>query len=160
MAQDALITLSALTYRDALPNGGVLLGLDPGTKTIGTALCDAGWRFATAGKTVARRKFSQDKDALAALIKERGVQGIVMGLPLNMDGSESPRSQAARAMARNLADLGLPILLWDERWTTQAAERSLIEQDFSRAKRAERIDSAAAALILQGAIDALAGAAF
>lgn len=160
MAQDALITLSALAYRDELPNGGVLLGLDPGTKTIGTALCDAGWRFATAGKTIARRKFSQDKGALAALIKERGVQGIVMGLPLNMDGSESPRSQAARAMARNLADLGLPILLWDERWTTQAAERSLIEQDFSRAKRAERIDSAAAALILQGAIDALAGAAF
>ncbi len=160
MAQDALITPSALTYRDALPNGGVLLGLDPGTKTIGTALCDAGWRFATAGKTIARRKFSQDKGALTALIAERGVKGIVMGLPLNMDGSESPRSQAARAMARNLADLGLPILLWDERWTTQAAERSLIEQDFSRAKRAERIDSAAAALILQGAIDALAGAAF
>ncbi|MFX4975004.1 Holliday junction resolvase RuvX, partial [Acinetobacter baumannii] len=85
---------------------------------------------------------------------------LVIGLPLNMDGSESPRSQAARAMARNLADLNLPILLWDERWTTQAAERAMIEQDFSRAKRATRIDSHAAALILQGAIDALAGAAF
>lgn len=155
-----LITGSALEFRDALPDGGVLLGLDTGTKTIGTALCDAGWRFATAGKTVMRRKFTQDKGVLAALITERSVKGLVIGLPLNMDGSESPRSQAARAMARNLADLDLPILLWDERWTTQAAERSLIEQDFSRAKRAERIDSAAAALILQGAIDALAGSAF
>jgi putative Holliday junction resolvase len=155
-----LITGSALEFRDALPDGGALLGLDTGTKTIGTALCDAGWRFATAGKTVMRRKFTQDKGVLAVLIAERSVKGLVIGLPLNMDGSESPRSQAARAMARNLADLDLPILLWDERWTTQAAERSLIEQDFSRAKRAERIDSAAAALILQGAIDALAGSAF
>jgi putative Holliday junction resolvase len=155
-----LITGSALEFRDALPDGGALLGLDTGTKTIGTALCDAGWRFATAGKTVMRRKFTQDKGVLAALIAQRSVKGLVIGLPLNMDGSESPRSQAARAMARNLADLDLPILLWDERWTTQAAERSLIEQDFSRAKRAERIDSAAAALILQGAIDALAGSAF
>lgn len=155
-----MITTSAAEFRESLPSGGVLLGLDTGTKTIGTALCDAGWRFASAGKTVMRGKFSRDKEALRALATERGVRGLVIGLPLNMDGSESPRSQSARAVARNLADLGLPILLWDERWTTQAAERSLIEQDFSRAKRAERIDSAAAALILQGAIDALAGAAF
>ena len=155
-----MITQSALEFRDALPDGGVLLGLDTGTKTIGTALCDAGWRFASAGKTIMRRKFTVDKAIIAGLVAERDVKGLVMGLPLNMDGSESPRSQGARAMARNLADLGLPILLWDERWTTQAAERTLIEQDFSRAKRAERIDSHAAALILQGAIDALAGAAF
>lgn len=155
-----MITLSAAEFRSALPDGGVLLGLDTGTKTIGTATCDAGWRFATAGKTVMRGKFSRDRELLRALVAERHVRGMVVGLPLNMDGSESPRSQAARAMARNLEDLGLPILLWDERWSTQAAERSLIEQDFSRAKRAERIDSAAAALILQGAIDALAGAAF
>ena len=160
MAESALITQSTREFRDILPRAGVLLGLDSGTKTIGTALCDAGWRFASAGKTIMRRKFSVDKATIRTLVEERSVQGLVMGLPLNMDGSESPRSQAARAMARNLADLGLPILLWDERWTTQAAERSLIEQDFSRAKRAERIDSAAAALILQGAIDALAGAAF
>lgn len=160
MAESALITQSTREFRDILPRAGVLLGLDSGTKTIGTALCDAGWRFASAGKTIMRRKFSVDKAIIRTLVEERSVQGLVMGLPLNMDGSESPRSQAARAMARNLADLGLPILLWDERWTTQAAERSLIEQDFSRAKRAERIDSAAAALILQGAIDALAGAAF
>ncbi|MEL0209431.1 MAG: Holliday junction resolvase RuvX [Novosphingobium sp.] len=147
--------------RDALPEtGGVLMGLDTGTKTIGIALCDADWRFATAGKTLQRSKFTADKAKLRALIEERGVKGLVIGLPLNMDGSESPRSQGARAIARNLENLNLPILLWDERWTTQAAERAMIEQDFSRAKRAERIDSHAAALILQGAIDALAGSAF
>ncbi|WP_236727081.1 Holliday junction resolvase RuvX [Novosphingobium subterraneum] len=146
--------------RDELPEGGVLMGLDTGTKTIGIALCDRDWRFATAGKTLQRGKFTADKAKLQALIEERGVVGLVIGLPLNMDGSESPRSQGARAIARNLEDLGLPILLWDERWTTQAAERAMIEQDFSRAKRAERIDSHAAALILQGAIDALAGSAF
>ncbi len=156
----ALITGNVRELRAALPAGGVLLGLDPGTKTIGVALCDPQWSFASAGKTIERRKFSQDKAQLASLIAERGAAGIVIGLPLNMDGSESPRSQSARAMARNLADLGLPILLWDERWTTQAAERAMIEQDFSRARRAVRIDSHAAALILQGAIDALAGAAF
>jgi len=105
-------------------------------------------------------KFAQDKAALAAIVAERGVAGLVIGLPLNMDGSDGPRSQSARAMARNLADLGLPTLMWDERWSTQAAERAMIEQDFSRAKRAERIDSHAAALILQAAIDTLAGSAF
>ncbi|MFN3425291.1 MAG: Holliday junction resolvase RuvX [Novosphingobium meiothermophilum] len=155
-----MITQSALEMRDALPDGGVLLGLDTGTRTIGVALCDRDWRFATAGKTIQRGRFTDDKATLAALVAERQVRGLVIGLPLNMDGSESPRSQGARAMARNLADLGLPILLWDERWTTQAAERAMIEQDFSRAKRATRIDSHAAALILQGAIDALAGSAF
>ena len=157
---ESVITTSSLELRDALPEGGTLMGLDPGTKTIGVALCDRDWRFATAGKTIQRRKFAADKALLAAQITERGVKGIVIGLPLHMDGSESPRSQAARAMARNLADIGLPILLWDERWTTQAAERAMIEQDFSRARRAERIDSHAAALILQGAIDAMVGAAF
>lgn len=155
-----MITPSALIMRDALPEGGVLMGLDTGTKTIGIALCDRDWRFATAGKTLQRGKFAADKARLQALVIERSVKGLVIGLPLNMDGSESPRSQGARAIARNLEDLGLPILLWDERWTTQAAERAMIEQDFSRAKRAERIDSHAAALILQGAIDALVGSAF
>lgn len=155
-----MITQSALSMRDLLPEGGVLMGLDTGTKTIGIALCDRDWRFATAGKTLIRGKFMADKARLASLIAERDVRGLVVGLPLNMDGSESPRSQGARAIARNLEDIGLPILLWDERWTTQAAERAMIEQDFSRAKRAERIDSHAAALILQGAIDALAGSSF
>ncbi len=152
------ITTRIADFRASLPHGGVLLGLDPGTKTIGTAISDAGWRFAGAGKTIRRGKFTVDKATLARLIAERAVKGIVMGLPLNMDASEGPRAQAARAMARNLADLGLPILLWDERWTTQAATRALIEQDMSRAKRVDRIDSAAAAMILQAAIDALSGA--
>lgn len=156
----AVICESVIDMRAALPEGGALLGLDTGTKTIGLALCDPQWRFATAGKTIRRTKFAADKAQLQALIAERHVKGLVIGLPLNMDGSGSPRSQGARAMARNLEDLGLPILMWDERWTTQAAERAMIEQDFSRAKRAERIDSHAAALILQGAIDALAGSAF
>lgn len=153
----ALITTSALDYRGALPAGGALLGLDLGTQTIGTAFCDAGWRFASPGKTLKRGKFGADKALLEALIRERSVKGLVIGLPLNMDGSEGPRAQSSRAYARNLAALGLPILLWDERWSTMGAERSLLDQDMSRAKRAERIDSAAAAVILQGAIDALAG---
>ena len=154
----ALLTVSAAEFRAALPEGGVLLGIDTGTRRIGTALCDAGWRFATAGATITKAKFAADKAALERIVAERAVKGVVIGLPLNMDGSESPRSQSARAFARNLAVLGLPILLWDERWSTQAAERAFIEQDMSRAKRAERIDSAAAATILQAAIDALAGA--
>jgi putative Holliday junction resolvase len=111
-----------------------------------------------------RGKFSRDRLALEALAKERGVAGIVLGLPLNMDGSEGPRAQSARAYARNLAQvnggLGLPVLLWDERWSTASAERDLIAQDFSRARRAERIDSHAAAVILQAALDALVGGMF
>ena len=154
---ETLITASAADFRAALPTGGGLIGLDLGTQTIGTAFCDAGWRFASPGKTLKRGKFGADKALLQALITERGIQGVVIGLPLNMDGSEGPRSQSSRAYARNLATLGLPILLWDERWSTASAERGLIEQDMSRAKRAGRIDSAAAAVILQGAIDALAG---
>jgi putative Holliday junction resolvase len=151
---------TAAEMRAALPDGGVLLGLDLGTKTIGTALSDAGWRFATAGKTLPRGKFSRDLEALRALAAERKVSGIVLGLPLNMDGTEGPRAQSTRAYARNLAPLGLPVLLWDERWSTASAERDLLAQDFSRAKRAERIDSHAAAVILQAALDALVGGAF
>ncbi len=157
MAQDALITADAAQFRAGLPSGGVLIGLDLGTQTIGTAFCDAGWRFASPGKTIKRGKFGADKALLEGLVRERSVRGVVIGLPLNMDGSEGPRSQSSRAYARNLGALGLPILLWDERWSTVGAERSLIEQDMSRARRAERIDSAAAAVILQAAIDALAG---
>lgn len=152
-----LIVEAALDFRAALPEGGGLLGLDLGTQTIGTAFADAGWRFASPGKTLKRGKFGADKAALEVLIRERSIKGVVIGLPLNMDGSGGPRAQASRAYARNLAALGLPILLWDERWSTVGAERGLLDQDMSRAKRAERIDSAAAAVILQGAIDALAG---
>ena len=158
MAPGALITTSAIDFREALPLGGALLGLDLGTQTIGTAFCDAGWRFASPGMTLKRGTFGADREALAGLVRERSIKGIVLGLPLNMDGSEGPRSQSSRAYARNLAAaLSLPVLLWDERWSTTSAERDLIGQDMSRAKRAERIDSAAAAVILQAAIDALAG---
>jgi putative Holliday junction resolvase len=157
MAGDSPVTTSAAEFRGALPDGGVLLGIDTGTKRIGTAVCDAGWRFASPATTLERGKFARDKAAIAEIVGTRGVKGLVIGLPLNMDGGESPRSQSARAFARNLAELGLPILLWDERWSTQAAERAFIDQDLSRAKRAERIDAAAAATILQAAIDALAG---
>ncbi|WP_298810874.1 Holliday junction resolvase RuvX [uncultured Sphingomonas sp.] len=150
-----MITTDARAFAEALPDGGRLLGLDLGTKTIGTALCDAGWSFASPAPLVRRTKFTADKAELARLIQAQHVVGIVMGLPLNLDGSVSPRSQSARAFARNCVDMNLPILLWDERWSTVAAERALIEQDMSRAKRAERIDSAAAAHILQAAIDAL-----
>jgi putative holliday junction resolvase len=150
-----MIVEKAPDYRPALPNGGVLIALDIGIKTIGTAFCDAGWNFASPSDLIRRSKFTKDKAALIAAIATRETKGIVIGLPINMDGSESPRSQSSRAFARNIADLGLPILLWDERLSTVAAERVMIEADLSRAKRAERIDSAAAAHILQGAIDAL-----
>ena len=152
------VTDNALIYADALPEGGALLGLDLGTKTIGIATCDAGWRYATAGKTLPRSKFTKDCGALRALVKERSIGGMVIGLPRNMDGTEGPRAQASRAYANNCAKaLELPVLLWDERWSTSSAESAMIGQDMSRAKRAEKIDSHAAAVILQGAIDALAG---
>lgn len=154
---ETVITANVTEFRAAMPERGTLLGLDLGTQTIGTAFCDAGWRFASPAKTLKRGKFTVDKAQLASLLKERDAKGIVIGLPLNMDGSEGPRSQSSRAYARNLAALGVPILLWDERWSTVGAERGLIEQDMSRAKRAERIDSAAAAVILQAAIDTLRG---
>jgi len=136
----------------------VLLGLDLGTKTIGTATCDAGWRFATAGSTLVRGKWGRDKERLSALVTERKAAGIVLGLPRNMDGSEGPRAQASRAFARNCEEaFALPVLLWDERWSTASAQGAMIAQDMSRAKRAAAIDSHAAAVILQGAIDRLAG---
>ncbi|WP_347303167.1 Holliday junction resolvase RuvX [Croceibacterium sp. TMG7-5b_MA50] len=154
---DTLITEEARAFADALPQGGVLLGLDLGTKTIGTAFCDAGWTYATAATTLPRGKFSRDLAVLGDLVTRRQVAGLVLGLPLNMDGSAGPRVQATRAFARNCAGLERPILLWDERWSTQSAERAMIAQDMSRAKRADRIDSHAAAIILQAAIDRLAG---
>ncbi|HEX7852184.1 MAG TPA: Holliday junction resolvase RuvX [Sphingobium sp.] len=135
--------------------GGRLAGLDVGTKTIGIALCDAQWTIATAAETIGRTKFGKDKAKLEALLAAQLCKGIVIGLPLNMDGSESPRSQASRAFARNIADVGLPILLWDERWSTQAVTRAMIDADTSRARRAELVDKLAASYILQGAIDGL-----
>jgi putative Holliday junction resolvase len=151
------MTIAADTgaFREALPGGGRLLGLDVGTKTIGTALCDSGWTIATAAELIRRTRFAADLARLGAMIESQKAAGIVVGLPLNLDGSESPRTQSVRAFARNLAPLGLPILLWDERWSTQAVTRTLILADASRARRAELVDKMAAAYILQGAIDAL-----
>jgi putative Holliday junction resolvase len=150
-----VITEDRTEFRATLPDGGRLLGLDVGTKTIGTALCDAGWSFASPAELIRRTKFTADKATLAALATAQSVKGIVVGLPLNLDGTDSPRTQSTRAFARNIADLGLPILLWDERWSTQAVERQMIAEDLSRAKRAERVDKLAASYILQGAIDGL-----
>ncbi len=191
-----MITAATADFRSALPEGGRLLGLDVGTKTIGTALCDAGWTIATAAELIRRSKFSKDLEALQALARAHGVVGIIIGLPLNLDGTDSPRTQSVRAFARNLEKLralaeaqrvtglvvglplnldgsdrprtqsvrafarnleplGLPILLWDERWSTQAVTRTLLDADASRARRAELVDKMAAAYILQGAIDAL-----
>lgn len=154
-----MITTEPAAMAAALPSGGRLMGLDLGTRTIGVALCDAGWSFATAAHTIARTRLAADLAALAALARAQRIAGVVLGLPLNMDGSAGPRAQATRAFARSLDPLGLPVLLWDERWSTVAAERAMIDADMSRAKRAAAIDRAAAAYILQGAIDALAYAA-
>ena len=151
----ALITANAAEFVDAVSQGR-LAGLDVGTKTIGLSTCDAGWSFATAAETIRRSRFTADLEKLSAFIAGHGIAGLVVGLPLSMDGSDSPRTQSVRAFARNLAAIDLPILLWDERWSTVAVERAMIEADMSRARRAEKVDAHAAAHILQGAIDALA----
>ena len=144
-----------IAFVAALPPGKRLFGLDLGTKTIGIAVSDRLRSVASPLRTIRRRKFRDDADALLAVLAEREIGGLVLGLPRNMDGSEGPRCQSTRAFARNMEDTALPILLWDERWSTAAVERAMIAADVSRAKRAERVDSAAAAFILQGAIDAL-----
>ena len=151
-----MITHSAAEFAQSLPQGGRLMALDLGTKTIGIAFCDAQWHFASPYKTLPRTKFSKDRLLLEAIITEQAIKALVIGHPINMDGSDSPRAQASRAYARELQPLGLPILLWDERMSTQAVTRTMIEADLSRAKQAARVDAHAAAHILQGAIDALA----
>ena len=151
----ALITTSPAEFADAV-SVGKLAGLDVGTRTVGLALCDAQWSFAGPAETLRRSKFTADLEALRGFVVRNAVTGLVVGLPLNMDGSDSPRTQSVRAFARNVGPLELPILLWDERWSTQAVERAMIAADVSRAKRAEAVDKLAAAHILQGAIDALA----
>jgi putative pre-16S rRNA nuclease len=152
----ALITTDTSEFAVVLPVGGKLAGLDVGTKTVGIAICDAGWHFAGPAETIRRTKFTKDLELLRAFVAREHIVGLVVGLPLNMDGSNGPRTQSVRAFARNLAPVGLPLLLWDERWSTQAVERAMIEADVSRSKRAEKVDALAAAHILQGAIDALA----
>ena len=140
-----------------LPARGPLIGLDLGTKTIGVAVSDPDRKLATGVETIARKAFTADAKRLLELAAERSVVGLVLGLPINMDGSEGPRAQSTRAFARNLAKLTeLPIAFWDERLSTAAVERDLIAADASRAKRAAVIDQHAAAFILQGALDRLA----
>lgn len=151
-----VIAGSAGDFAAAVATGRKLVGLDVGTRTIGVAVCDAGWNFAGPLETVRRTKFTRDLGELRRIVDHERASGLVVGLPLNMDGSDSPRTQSVRAFARNLAPLELPVLLWDERWSTQAVERAMIEADVSRARRAEKVDALAAAHILQGAIDALA----
>lgn len=140
----------------ALPRGARLMGVDLGTKTIGLALSDVERLIATPLETIRRTKFSADALRLKALAQEHGVAGLVIGLPLNMDGSEGPRAQATRAFVRNLRPIAaLPTMLWDERLTTAAVTRMLIDADASRARRAAVVDRMAAAYILQGALDRL-----
>ncbi len=138
-----------------LPNQAIA-GLDLGTKTIGLAMSDLGRRFASPRPVLKRVKFTQDAELLLAFAEKEKVAAFVIGLPMNMDGSAGPRVQATRAFVRSMADkTALPFVFWDERLSTVAAERALLEMDVSRAKRAERIDSAAASFILQGALDRL-----
>lgn len=143
-----------ITFANSIPKFKSLLGLDLGTKTIGVAVSDTLWSIATPRETIKRKKFGLDADALDVIIKNTNAGGIVLGLPMNMDGSEGPRCQATRAFARNLAArCDLPIGFWDERLSSIAAERAMLEADMSRAKRANAIDHVAASYILQGALD-------
>jgi putative pre-16S rRNA nuclease len=151
-----VLPLQAL--RDALPPKARLLALDLGAKTIGLALSDPGLAVASPLETIRRaRRFAEDARALLGVIEARGVGGVVLGLPVNMDGSEGPRAQSTRAFAENLMKLkDLPLAFWDERLTTAAVNRFLIEEaDMTRRRRAEVVDKMAAAYILQGALDAL-----
>ena len=143
-------------FAAALPSVGALMGLDLGTKTIGVALSDSLRGVATPVETVKRQKFTVDAARLIQIIGDRDVAGIVLGLPRNMDGTEGPRAQATRAFARNMQRLtDLPLTFWDERLSTVAAERALLEADTSRKRRAEVIDHVAASYILQGLLDRL-----
>ena len=140
----------------SLPRTGAIAGLDLGTKTIGVAVSDGLRQIASPLKVIRRRKFTLDAADLLAIINERRITGVILGLPRNMDGSEGPRAQSTRAFARNFSALtDLPIGYWDERLSTVAAERALLEADTSRKRRAEVVDQVAAGYILQGALDRL-----
>ncbi len=155
MSETQIVTLEELASR--LPLNSRLMGLDLGTKTIGLALSDITRTIATPLQTIRREKFITDIEILLQLAKEHDVSALVIGLPFNLDGSEGPRAQATRAFARNLGQhTELPLVFWDERLSTVAVERTLLEADASRKRRAEVIDKMAAAYILQGALDRLA----
>ncbi|MBX3567226.1 MAG: Holliday junction resolvase RuvX [Rhizobiaceae bacterium] len=150
------MTVVAIENLPGLIGDGVVAGLDLGDKTIGLAVSDRSLAFAHPRPVIIRRKFTLDAEMLLDSLRREDARAIVMGLPVNMDGSEGPRVQATKAFVRNLERLtALPIVYWDERLSTVAAERSLLEMDMSRAKRKTKIDSAAAAFILQGALDRL-----
>ncbi|MDA7946247.1 MAG: Holliday junction resolvase RuvX [Hyphomicrobiaceae bacterium] len=154
MAETQSLTLEDLA--ELVPAGTRLLGLDLGTKTIGLALSDTSLSVATPHDTIQRKKFTKDVNLLMEHIEKHDVSALIIGLPLNLDGTEGPRSQATRAFVRNLAQhTDLPVVYWDERLSTVAAERTLLEADTSRKRRAEVIDKMAAAFILQGALDRL-----
>ncbi len=151
-----MIADDVAAFGRALPRTGALVGLDLGTRTIGIAISDGRRTVATPVRTILRVRFTLDAAALLDLARTREAAGLVLGLPLNMNGTEGPRVQATRAFARNLARLtDLPIGFWDERLSTVAAERALLEADTSRRRRAELVDHVAAAYILQGALDRL-----
>lgn len=152
-------TTSNIIRLEDLPEdtlGRRLMGVDLGTKTIGLALSDIEHKIATALETIRRTKFTADATYMAALVEKHNVAALVMGLPLNMDGSEGPRVQATRAFVRNITShMQIPVILWDERLTTVAVTRTLLEADASRARRSELVDKLAATYILQGALDRL-----
>ena len=151
-----LTTENQQQFRDAVTGSGRLIGIDAGTKTLGLALSDVQRMIASPLETIRRTKFTADAERLFAITSEHKVTGLVLGLPRNLDGTEGPRAQATRALARNLNKLSpLPILLWDERLTTAEAERMLIGADQTRKRRAEVIDKLAATIILQSALDRL-----
>ena len=154
----ATLTIEELAAR--LEPNQAIAGLDLGTKTIGLSASDLGRRFATPRPVIKRVKFTQDAEVLLAFAAKEKIVAFIIGLPVNMDGSNGPRVQATRAFVRSMSDkTDIPFVFWDERLSTVAAERALLEMDVSRAKRSERIDSAAASFILQGALDRLSGLA-
>lgn len=151
-----MATLTIEELAETLGPGRAIAGLDLGTKTIGLAMSDLSRRFATPRPVLKRIKFTQDAALLLDFAAKENVAAFVIGLPMNMDGSAGPRVQATRAFVRSMSEkTDIPFVFWDERLSTVAAERALLEMDVSRAKRAERIDSAAASFILQGALDRL-----
>jgi putative Holliday junction resolvase len=153
----AMISQDIAEFATALPASGRVIGLDLGSKTIGLALSDPGRMIATPMETIRRGKFTKDAATLDTLMNDHEVVAMVLGLPINMDGSEGPRAQSTRAFARNMEQRReMPCLLWDERLSTTAVTRTLIEADMSRKRRAEVVDKMAAGFILQGALDALA----
>lgn len=152
-----MITDDITVFAAALPALSPLIGLDLGTKTIGIAVSDTFMSVATPLETIKRKKFSIDAEGVIKIIKARNISGMVLGLPRNMDGSEGPRCQATRAFARNFERIhDMPITFWDERLSTVAAEKALLEADTTRKRRAEVIDHVAASYILQGTLDRLA----